>query len=135
MEVKFDIEALRGSPSSVILERSVDATVQPSPYRPRSGELFLKGPIPRLWIVGASKLSGRALHVGLELWYFAGLTRSLLVSLNQSRLTELGVSRDSARRGLRQLEEAGLISVQRHSGRKPIITILLPSFNGSVNRP
>jgi DNA-binding FadR family transcriptional regulator len=35
-----------------------------------------------------------------------------------------GVSRYSARRGLVALERAGLVAVDRHTGRKAVVTIL-----------
>jgi hypothetical protein len=39
--------------------------------RHRAGEWFIKGPIPGKWLVRAGEISGRALHVGLVLWYLA----------------------------------------------------------------
>jgi DNA-binding MarR family transcriptional regulator len=36
----------------------------------------------------------------------------------------LGVGRHSAYRGLKRLEEANLVKVERHPGRNPIVTVL-----------
>lgn len=46
--------------------------------RPRGesapGKTFLKGPIPLPWLQGAARLPGKALHVGVVLWFLSGLT-------------------------------------------------------------
>jgi hypothetical protein len=99
-------------------------------YKPKSGEQFLRGPYPWEWFRRAAKSPGKALHVAVAIWRFAGLRRSAEVRLNLSRLMEMGVTRDSARRGLRALETAGLVSVQRHPGRKPIITLRIEQSEG-----
>jgi len=89
---------------------------------------FLKGPIPLDWLTQAGRQSGKALHVGIALWFLSGLNRSKKrIALSQSTLRIFGVSRHSGYRGLSNLEKAGLISVVRHSGRNPIVTLLLPT--------
>ncbi len=88
---------------------------------------FLKGPIPLNWLGKAAKQSGKALHVGIALWFLSGLKRSRKVALSQSILSLFGVSRYSGYRGLTELEKAGLVSVVRHPGRNPIVTILQPA--------
>ena len=85
------------------------------------GELFLRGPIPWVWLERAMRLPGRALHVALFLWLKAGIIKSALVTVNLSRLS---VDRSAASRGLAALEAAGLIRVERKPGRKPLVTIL-----------
>jgi hypothetical protein len=66
----------------------------------------------------------RALEVGIALWLEAGLASSRTVKLNLSRLTCAGLSRYSAYRGLRKLEEAGLVSVERRLGAVSRVTLL-----------
>ena len=88
------------------------------------GEKFLKGPIPWKWLERAAQQPGRALHVGVALWFWAGIKRSGQIALSISKLSALGVSRFSAYRGLAALERVGLVVVQRQKGRKPIVTIL-----------
>ncbi len=88
------------------------------------GEKFLKGPIPWKWLARAAQQPGRALHVGLALWFWAGIKRSGQVALSISRLSMLGVNRFAAYRGLAALEQVGLVAVQRQKGRNPIVTIL-----------
>jgi len=86
---------------------------------------FLKGPIPLNWLGTAAKQSGKALHVGIALWFLSGLKRSREIALSQSTLSLFGVTRHSGYRGLTELENAGLVSVDRHPGRNPVVTILL----------
>lgn len=85
---------------------------------------FLKGPISLGWLSAAAILPGKTLHVGIALWFLAGLSRSATVALSGRVLRLLGVHRHSGYRGLIHLEQSGLVSVVRHSGRNPIITLL-----------
>ena len=85
---------------------------------------FLKGPIPWPWLARAAKLPGRALHVGLVLWFRAGLARGRTVTLPGPILESMGMDRHAAGRGLNALEEAHLVAMERHPGRKPLVTIL-----------
>ncbi len=66
---------------------------------------FLKGPIPLPWITRASALTGKALHVGIALWFYSGLTKSKEIALNLTALQEWGIQRDTARRGLEAMLE------------------------------
>ena len=95
--------------------------------RHKSGEHFLRGPIPMAWLCAASRASGNGsgFKVAIALWYLSGLNRQArTVKLKGSVLREMGVDRHAAYRGLVTLEEAGLISVERHPGRSPLVTIL-----------
>ena len=76
-----DFERLRLS------TRPLDAlAARPSnPPRHRQGEAFLKGPIPMAWLALAARLPGRALHMGLVLWYWAGITKRRVVAPSLSR--------------------------------------------------
>ena len=106
----------RSRPSSSALSR----TRLP---RHKVGEKFLRGPVPWDWVLIAAKLPGKALHVGIALWHYAGLTNCSVVRLSVSRLREMGVRRWSAYRALKVLEGAGLTSVDRGPGRSPIVTL------------
>jgi hypothetical protein len=85
---------------------------------------FIKGPIPLHWLSQAAALSGKALAVGLALWFRSGIEKRRSVKLHPSTLTKLGVSRWSMYRALDALEAAGLVRVQRHRGRSPTVTVL-----------
>jgi DNA-binding transcriptional ArsR family regulator len=84
---------------------------------------FIKGPLPLAWMHAAAVLPGKTLHVGLYLWYLAGLTKSMTVLLS-GRVSELGVSREAKSEALGRLEAAGLVSVVRQAGRAPLVTLL-----------
>src|SRR6266567_8121172 len=88
--------------------RSVSAAGT-KPPRPRAGDRFLKGPVPMNWLERAAQQPGKALHVGIILWFFAGLKRSAEVRLSLSRLSAFGLDRHAASRGLRSLEAVGLV--------------------------
>ena len=90
----------------------------------RPGELFLKGPIPWSWVSRAARLPGRSLHVGLTIWHLAAMKRHRKIVLGAKRLRELGVNRHAAYRALGHLEAEGLVSVERHRGRQPVVEIL-----------
>ncbi len=72
----------------------------------------------------AGKQPGRALHVAVVLWYRAGMGGGNAVRLTASARTEIGLKPDAASRGLAALEKAGLVSVVRHAGRIPVVTLL-----------
>lgn len=117
-----DVDALRIPQGTII-----STTRRPSSPKLRQTGRFLKGPIPWPWLERAMSLRGHALHVGIRLWFEAGLVRSDNVSISMTGMAQTGVMRHSASRGLKALEEAGLVSAVRHAGRKPVVTILSTS--------
>lgn len=72
----------------------------------------------------AARLPGRALAVGIVLWHLVGLRRHWTVRLSPSKTRSLGLSPRVTRRGLKALEGAGLVAVDRHRGRSPEVTVL-----------
>ncbi len=92
-------------------------------WRPRRRELFLKGPISWTWLSTAAQLPGRALHVALAIQLWVGIKRSNRIALSISKLAALGVGRHAAYRALKSLEQAGLVTVDRHVGRKPWVRV------------
>lgn len=98
----------------------------PTPCRPNRHQRgkFLKGPIPWDWLTKAVSIRGKALAVSLVLWREVGCQKSNTVKLKPSALKAFGVSRTTAYVALTRLEQAGLISVERHRGRAPRVTIL-----------
>jgi hypothetical protein len=100
--------------------RPAESTREP---RHKAGEWFLKGPIPGEWLTRAAGLSFRALRVGLALWYLAGVKKSRVVKPTWDTWQRFGLSPDAGQRGLAALERAGLVTVDRHRGRCPVVTI------------
>ena len=88
------------------------------------GQKFLRGPIPWDWLSVAARLPGKALQVGLAIWHIAGLKNAMTVELSRVPLESLGVTRQTGYRGLKALENAGLIKAGRRSGLKTRVTIL-----------
>jgi hypothetical protein len=113
-------------PKRLILPRSkeMDCGKGLKPPRHKPGEEFLKGPIPCNWLSRAAQLPGKALHTAIAVWFLAGLTRKRTVHLSRNILESFGVNRFAGYRGLKDLEESGLVSVLRHAGRNPTVTIL-----------
>ena len=93
------------------------------PPRHRPGDEFLKGPVPLAWLHRAAKLPGKALAVGVAVWFKAGATRSREVRLSGQLLSRFGLNRHSAQRGLAALEAERLVSVERHPGRCSVVTL------------
>lgn len=85
---------------------------------------FLAGPIPLDWILAAMALPGRALDAGVIIWFEYGCTKRRTVKLPLSRLTHVGIKEGAARRGLRSLAKAGLISIEHAPGRGLQVTLL-----------
>ncbi len=109
-------------------------TGTPPPRRPPEGPKvsnlrgatapFIKGPIPLAWITAAATLPGKSLHVGLALWYLAGLKKTKTFALGNRVLKKFGVDRKAKGRCLKLMERAGLISVVRRAGCNPTVTLL-----------
>ena len=87
------------------------------------GSYFVR-PMPLDWVSRTIQLPGKAFHVGVIIWYQAGIQSSHSVRLSMKRLREFGISRWSAYRGLAALRSAGIIEIRNSVGRLPIITIL-----------
>lgn len=103
--------------------------------RRKSGDEFLRGPIPLPWLARAAALRGKALAVGIAIWFKHGATKGKPVKASASLLDKLKVNRKSGYRALESLESAGLINVQRQAGRAPIVNIVAvsPAPDGTIS--
>jgi hypothetical protein len=117
----MDLEKIRLPPGFTLPSRGDARRGVP---RPGPGTKFLKGPIPWDWLQRAAREKGRALHVGVVLWFLAGIAKCSTVKLPSKVLVGCGLDRMTAWRGLRALEVAGLVTVVRHRGRQPRVTLL-----------
>lgn len=95
-----------------------------APSGPANRGGFVKGPIPLPWLQAAANLPGKTLHVGLCLWYLAGLTRSMTVRLATKVTQDMGISRDAKSDALRRLVKARLATLEQHPGKAPVVTLL-----------
>jgi hypothetical protein len=94
-----------------------------APIKRGKVEPFVK--VPLWWIEAATKAirSPRTL-VLMELLYASWKGRSPTFSLPNVRLQKLGVSRETKREVLRDLERAGLVRVKRSFQKTPVVTLI-----------
>lgn len=103
-------------------EASVNRRKQQEEVR---AQLFLKGPIPLPWLIRARTCGLLSVVVGLLLWFVAGCRRrSTDLTVSSKQFQAFDLSRQTFSKGLKKLEDAGLVSVIRQPGKKPRITIL-----------
>ena len=101
---------------------------------PRFKSRFLRGPVPLGWLQAAIRAGGAAISVGIMLWHLHGMKKSFTFKVGIGDLaTLMGKRWGTSQSGLIALERENLISVQRHAGRKPIITILTNEEKGEDN--
>jgi hypothetical protein len=85
----------------------------------------LKGPIPLAWLSAAVRLRGKAATaVALAIWFEAGRKRSMCIRLTTPILARFCVKRKAKYSGLRALERAGLVRVERVPHQNPEVSIL-----------
>jgi hypothetical protein len=124
---------IRPSPVPGIQERRIVSATTAKLTQQRS-DRYLRGPVPLAWLEAAARLPGRALQVGLALWYLVGVTKSTTVRLSSVRLVGFGVDRSAKRRALTALAGAGLITLDQAPGHNPAVT-LITDFPPSVDAP
>ena len=81
--------------------------------------------IPIPWLKKIYVLSGASLRVALIIWRTYKVNGSQdTFKLTKKFCEPFGISRYQRFRGLKGLEEAGLIEVDQKSGRAPVVTLL-----------
>ena len=99
---------------------------QPTPVKRKKVDAFVR--VPLWWIAAATKATKtRKALVCVELLYASWKAKSSTFSLPNGRLKKLGVSREAKRRALRDLERAGLITVERPTRKTPIVSLIAVS--------
>src|SRR5262249_33199530 len=89
--------------------------------------------IPYWWHLIACTLGGKAHAVGSQLWFVYKVSGGKFpVKLSRQWFSLVKFSRHAVRRALLDLEKAGLISVRKHKGRAPLITITTDKANVAV---
>ncbi len=76
------------------------------------------------WLAAAARLPGKALALAIAIQWMASIHSTGTIVLTSMTTLRFSISRDASYDGLRRLEKAGLISVQRYPGRQPTITII-----------
>ncbi len=103
----------------------------------KPGVLFLRGPVPILWLAAARKAGGTALAVGILLWHLGGMKdapEELVVTRKRAE-DVMGLGRDALSRGLKRLEDVNLITTARGRGKAIRVTILPASLAGADRSP
>ena len=85
---------------------------------------FLKGPIPLDWLTAATQLPGKAINVGIALWWIAGMSKTDVLKLTRQAQLALNISKDAERDGLRRLQQAGLIELTTRPGQRHSVRII-----------
>ncbi|MFN0117806.1 MAG: hypothetical protein ACKVQC_05870 [Elusimicrobiota bacterium] len=81
--------------------------------------------MPLDWARRAGILRGKALFVGCELWFLAGVNKSRRFPFNLFKVArKRNVSRASLSRGLTSLEKAKLVKVDRKPGCQCMVEVL-----------
>ena len=82
--------------------------------------------VPLWWAEAAAKATRMpGMLVLVELLHRSWKAKSLTFPLPNGRLAKHGVSRETKRKKLRDLEAAGLITVERHHGKTPRVTLVV----------
>jgi hypothetical protein len=121
MVERFDLDKFRARTPSRL-------TVPQNPAQParRRAEPFLKGPVPLVWLAKATKLGGSSLAVGICLWFQCGVLGGPgPIKVTKAVRRKLGLSADRLQRGLKKLEQEGLIAFdQRGRGHCPVVRLV-----------
>jgi hypothetical protein len=120
MSIHLDIEQFKLATTAI---PSATTNKRRLRHRDESGR-FIKGPLPFKWMCVAASLPGRALAVGLALWFEAGCKKCNTVTLTSKLLSSFGVERGAKMRALHNLKDAGLIKYSVTPGKNPEVCIL-----------
>jgi hypothetical protein len=94
-----------------------------APVKRKKAEPFVK--VPLWWIEQATRVTRtpKAL-VCIWLLHLAWKAKSATFPLPNGSLHKRGITRFTKRRALRELEEAGLIAIERRPRKTPIVTLV-----------
>jgi hypothetical protein len=82
--------------------------------------------IPVPWISEAIKLPYSAVRVGLACWFLDGCNKQNPFTLSRATCQHFNINKWDKRRGIKLLENSGLIRVQRYPGRASRIEMVRP---------
>ena len=103
---------------------------EPPPTKIKTKKVRLYAPgtwfiasIPGTWIAKAAKLPGHTLHVALAIMYVHGMKQVQTIELTRRHFNRFSTQRNSTKRGLDWLQEAGLIEYTK-VGQKYKVTVI-----------
>lgn len=85
---------------------------------------FIKGPLPLQWIIAANSLPGKAGAVGVAIWFLVGVKCTRTVKLTRQVEQIAACNRKAVYTAIKNLEQAGLLSVERRQGARPTVTVI-----------
>lgn len=85
---------------------------------------FVKGPISWQEVCVAANAHPRGLELFLALRMQADTARTSTVRPSPGLLEEIGIGRETRRRALAALEQAGLLSIEQTIGRAPMVRLV-----------
>ena len=94
---------------------------------------FLCPKIPLSWMQRTCRLPGRVLHVVIVILHLKNLQKTEQVRFSYPMAMQFGLNRYAVYRGLKALEEAGLIRVIRRKGSSPRITLFFECLCSDLN--
>jgi hypothetical protein len=102
------------------------------PFPNTNGEArqYLHIPWLQVQALAHERLSAQAIYVYLSLWRQHILRKSRTVALTTKTLAGFGITRHQKTRALKRLERAGLLTVERHRGRNPLVTLNMDTSTG-----
>ena len=89
----------------------------------KKSKYFIKA-IPLPWLEQSLRLPFSATRVGLACWFLDGCNYQRPFVLNRAVCNRFKISVSDRKRGLRQLEAAGLITIQRQPGHLSLIEMV-----------
>jgi hypothetical protein len=125
---KFWVDGIETDTWESLRNNGIETDIQETPPdnrrapRHRTGELFLRGPIPWGWILRLASLPGRYTWlIALLIWRRSGLRKN--AATFRFSIHSHNIPRRTTQRGIHAMEAAGLITVERASGKALSITI------------
>lgn len=79
------------------------------------------------WLNEVTRLPGKALNVALAAHWLVDMNHGQPAKMTAKALDMLNISEDACSDGLKRLEQAGLVTVIRQPGQRPIVGIKQPA--------
>ena len=89
-------------------------------------DFFIHREISKAWFQALSECGSTCVHLVIVLRYWLFLEKSDKISATSRKFEKFGISKFQKLRALRELEEKGLIKVERRPGSNPEVMVLDP---------
>ena len=89
-------------------------------------DFFIHREISQAWFQALSECGSTYVHTGIVLRFWLFYEKSDKISATSRKFEKFGISKFQKLRALRELEEQGLIKVERRPGSNPEVMVLDP---------